>query len=115
MNSTIDTQLPISFTENAVKEIRHLRNSEDNINKGLRIGVEGGGCAGFSYILKFDSKTDNDNTYFIDEVEIYIDKTQEMYIYGTIIDFKQGLDNRGFIYENPNATSTCGCGTSFSA
>jgi iron-sulfur cluster assembly protein len=116
MNTTIDTTIPVSFTKAALEEIKHLYlNTENNKKSGLRIGVEGGGCAGFSYVLVFDNKQEHDNVYIVDGIQIYINKTQEMYLFGTTIDFKLGLDNRGFVYENPNATSTCGCGTSFSA
>lgn len=82
---------------------------------GLRVGVEGGGCAGFSYILDFDQRKENDDIYSVDSISVYIDRTQILYLYNSTIDFKTGLDNRGFIFNNPNATSTCGCGTSFSA
>lgn len=83
--------------------------------KALRLGVKGGGCAGFSYVLEFDTPKDNDNIYTIEGIDIIIDKAQEIYLWGTELDFRHGLDNRGFIFNNPNATSTCGCGTSFSA
>ena len=82
---------------------------------GLRLGVKGGGCSGFSYILDFDTKKENDAVFRIADIPLYIDKSQAIYLYDCEIDFKNGLDNRGFIFNNPNATSTCGCGTSFSA
>ncbi len=77
--------------------------------------MKGGRCAGFSYILDFDKATHEDNIYTVEDLTIAIHPAHEIYLYGVTIDFKKGLDNRGFIYENPNASSTCGCGTSFSA
>jgi len=116
MQTITETQIPVNITAAAMQEIHQLYLKENNReNKGLRIGVEGGGCAGFSYVLKFDTKTEHDQVYFLDDIEIYINKTEQMYLFGTSIDFKTGLENRGFVYENPNAKSTCGCGTSFSA
>ena len=114
----IDTvnKLPISLTQNAVQEILHLyKNGNYEAGFGLRIGLKGGGCAGFSYVLEFDAQKENDNVYSINSIPLYVDKLQELYLLDCEIDFKGGLDNRGFIFNNPNATSTCGCGTSFSA
>ena len=108
--------MPVSLTEGAVKEVQHLLRSL-NIPQGhgLRLGVKGGGCAGFSYIMGFDQPLETDNVYPVMDIQVIIDKSQELYLYGTELDFKQGLDNRGFIFNNPNASSTCGCGSSFSA
>lgn len=112
----ISTQYPISITPSAIKELNKLLEAEQsNDRKIIRIGVDGGGCAGFTYILKFDSTiTEADTIYEIEQLKIVINKAHEIYLQGTEIDFKSGLDNRGFIYNNPNANNTCGCGTSFS-
>lgn len=108
--------LPVILTTSALEEIRQLyRNSNLGPEYGLRLGVKGGGCAGFSYILDFDRPQPNDQIFELDGLKVFIDRAQEIYLYGTEIDFRNGLDNRGFIYNNPNATDTCGCGTSFSA
>jgi iron-sulfur cluster assembly protein len=116
MKTSTDNQLPLSLTENAVAEIRDLLEKGKYADEfGLRLGVKGGGCAGFSYILDFDTLKPNDHAYEIDGIKIFIDKSQEMYLHNCSIDFKKGLDNRGFAFDNPNATETCGCGTSFSA
>jgi iron-sulfur cluster assembly protein len=90
---------------------------EQNIPEGygLRVGVKGGGCSGFSYILGFDLKKEQDAEYHINELPVFINKTQAMYLIGMEIDWHEGLNNRGFIFNNPNADSTCGCGSSFSA
>jgi len=107
---------PVALTPGAIKEVKHLL-QELNVPEGhgLRLGVKGGGCSGFSYILGFDKPTEADNVYEVDTFIVMVDKSQEIYLYGTELDFRQGLDNRGFIFNNPNATSTCGCGSSFSA
>lgn len=114
--STVET-LPIQLTEGAIKEVQHLI-QELNVPQGhgLRLGVKGGGCSGYSYILGFDEAKETDNVYTVQEgLIVVVDKSQEIYLFGTVLDFKQGLDNRGFVFNNPNAESTCGCGSSFSA
>lgn len=107
---------PLNLTAGALTEFKRLM-EEKNIpeDHGLRVGVKGGGCAGFSYILGFDQRKERDNEYAIGGMKIFIDKAHEMYLAGIEIDYKDGLDARGFIFENPNATKTCGCGSSFSA
>lgn len=79
----------------------------------LRIGVKGGGCSGLSYVLGFDKPTSNDNDYETEGIRLVIDKAHELYLAGMEIDWQNGLNNRGFSFSNPNASSTCGCGTSF--
>jgi iron-sulfur cluster assembly protein len=104
----------ISLTPGAAKEIKRLITAENaGEGKYLRIGVKGGGCAGFSYIMEFDTKKDGDTLYDIDGINIIVDLTHELYLAGTEVDFQQGLNSRGFIYKNPNASKTCGCGESF--
>ncbi len=110
------TAMPVQLSDSALREIKDLlQKGNYPAGYGLRLGVKGGGCAGFSYILDFDKANANDKMYEAADIRIFIDPAQEIYLYGCKIDFKSGLDNRGFIFENPNATSTCGCGTSFSA
>jgi iron-sulfur cluster assembly protein len=82
---------------------------------GLRIGVKGGGCSGFSYILGFDVKKDNDEEYEVNGLKVFMEKAHTIYLLGMEIDWIEGLNNRGFSFNNPNASDTCGCGTSFSA
>ena len=116
MKTTTDNKIPVALSANAILEIKDLLNKGSyGPEYGLRLGVKGGGCAGFSYILDFDVKKDNDSNYEINDIPVFIDKSQEIYLYDCEIDFKRGLDNRGFIFNNPNASDTCGCGTSFSA
>ena len=116
MENTVINKLPVTLTENAINEVKDLlAKGSYGPDCGLRLGVKGGGCAGFSYILDFDTQKENDAVFEFDNTKLYIDKSQVVYLYDCEIDFKKGLDNRGFIFNNPNATSTCGCGTSFSA
>ena len=104
----------ISLTVGAVKEITRLIDDlKPEENKALRLGVKGGGCAGFTYILDFDTQKESDTIYNIEGITILVDPMHELYLAGTEIDFQQGLNSRGFIYKNPNASKTCGCGESF--
>ena len=107
---------PISLTESAVKEIKNII-SEKNIpaEYGLRVGVKGGGCSGLSYILGFYLQKETENIYQVGDNKIIMEKSHGMYLAGMEIDFVTGLNNRGFSFNNPNATKTCGCGTSFEA
>lgn len=113
MSTTIKS--PISFTEKALKEVKIIMNDK-SVPKdyGLRVGVQGGGCSGMSYMLGFDKVTDTDETFDFDGVTLIMDKKHGMYVMGMEVDFKDGLDARGFIFNNPNAAETCGCGDSFS-
>src|SRR5581483_5696762 len=93
----------ISLTEGAAREIRKLIAGENSgAGKFLRIGVKGGGCAGFTYIMEFDTKKDDDTLYNIDGINIIVNIAHELYLAGTEVDFQQGLNSRGFIYKNPN-------------
>lgn len=106
---------PVSFTEGAVKELKKLMDQQEiGPEFGLRVGVEGGGCSGMNYILGFDQKKEGDNEYFIDGLKVYMHKAHGLYLVGMQIDFQDGLNARGFTFNNPNAASTCGCGSSFS-
>ena len=108
------TQSPIAFTEGAINELKRLT-KEPGFDKSqiLRIGVKGGGCSGLSYVLGFDSKKENDNEYGFEGLSFVIDKAHELYLAGMEIDWQGGLNSRGFTFQNPNASKTCGCGTSF--
>lgn len=105
---------PVSFTPSAVAEITRLMNEEgfDRSNV-LRVGVKGGGCSGLSYILGFDQKQDSDEVYEADGISFVMNKAQGIYLMGMEIDWQGGLNSRGFTFTNPNASKTCGCGTSF--
>ena len=104
----------MKFTSGAIAEIKRLRSEPGfDTSNVLRVGVKGGGCSGLSYLLAFDKKTEKDNEYQVDGIPFVMDKAHEMYLAGMEIDWQNGLNNRGFIFSNPNASSTCGCGTSF--
>ena len=106
---------PVSFTEGAVKELLKLKDQQElGEDFGLRVGVEGGGCSGMTYILGFDQKKDGDQEYEINDIRVFMHKAHGLYLVGMQIDFQDGLNARGFTFNNPNAASTCGCGTSFS-
>ncbi len=107
---------PINLTAGAVKQLLRIRN-EQNVpeDHGLRVGVKGGGCSGFSYILGFDLQKDNDEVHEIAGLKVFMQKSHGIYLLGMEIDWLEGLNNRGFTFNNPNATESCGCGTSFSA
>lgn len=104
----------ISLTPGAAKEISSLLSQQNPADgKDLRLGVKGGGCAGFTYIFEFDAAKENDTVYNIDGIKILVDPMHDLYLAGTEIDFQQGLNSRGFLFKNPNASKTCGCGESF--
>ncbi len=106
----------VNLTEGAAKEVRRII-ADNKIPEGfvLRVGVTGGGCSGMSYALGFDQPKENDDRFVSQGVEIIVDRRHQMYLAGTQIDFMDGLQGRGFTFSNPNATKTCGCGSSFSA
>ena len=105
---------PVTFTAGAVAEIRKLISQEGFDNTQLlRIGVKGGGCSGMTYILGFEQKKENDNEFEIEGIRYIMDKSHEIYLHGMKIDWQDGLNNRGFSFINPNASTSCGCGTSF--
>ncbi|MCC6752793.1 MAG: iron-sulfur cluster assembly accessory protein [Saprospiraceae bacterium] len=107
---------PIRITETAIKALHRIR-EEQHIpeSHGLRIGVKGGGCSGFSYMLGFDLQQDKDQVYDIQGMRVFMEPAHALYLIGMEIDWIDGLNNRGFSFINPNARETCGCGQSFSA
>ncbi len=112
MNTTITT--PVTLTDGAVKELKKLMAQEDfDTTQVLRVGVKGGGCSGMTYILGFDKKQDTDQEFELNGIPCVMNKSHEIYLFGMMIDWQDGLNNRGFTFKNPNASSTCGCGTSF--
>ena len=112
MNTTAST--PVQFTTSAIQEIVRLMNEDGfDRSKSLRVGVKGGGCSGMTYILEFDEKRPNDNLFEIDSISFIMDKSHAIYLQGMEVNWEGGLNSRGFTFKNPNASSTCGCGTSF--
>jgi iron-sulfur cluster assembly protein len=106
----------INLTEGAVKQLKQII-VDQNIpaEYGLRVGIKGGGCSGFSYVLGFDEQKDKDDTFEVSGITVFMEKAHAIYLLGMEIDWVEGLNNRGFMFNNPNAADTCGCGTSFSA
>ncbi len=106
-------QTPVIFTPGAIAEIERLVAEGKGEGKKLRVGVKGGGCSGMTYVLDFDVPQANDIAFTLSGIDCIIDPAHEMYLFGMEIDWQNGLNNRGFTFKNPNASSTCGCGTSF--
>lgn len=105
---------PVTLTEGAVSELRRLISEPGfDTEQSLRVGVKGGGCSGMTYVLGFDQKQDGDDEFEIDGIGCIMTKAHEIYLMGMEIDFQGGLNTRGFTFTNPNASKTCGCGTSF--
>ncbi|HPG12137.1 MAG TPA: iron-sulfur cluster assembly accessory protein [Chitinophagaceae bacterium] len=108
------TSIPVKLTEGAIREIKKLMQADGfDTTQVLRVGVKGGGCSGMTYVLGFDQKEENDQTFMIEDIPCVMNKAHEIYLYGMEVDWEDGLNNRGFTFRNPNASSTCGCGTSF--
>lgn len=108
------TQSPVTFTTGALAEIKRLTEAPDfDATMRLRVGVKGGGCSGMTYVLGFDTPTEKDIVYEFEDLSFVMDKSHQIYLYGMQIDWQGGLNSRGFTFTNPNASSTCGCGTSF--
>jgi iron-sulfur cluster assembly protein len=118
MIDTIETTeaiIPVAFTTNAITELKRLLSSgEVAADAYLRIGVKGGGCAGMTYVMAFDKAEESDKHYEYEGIPMIMNRAHTMYLIGMEVDFEHGLNSRGFVFQNPNAKSTCGCGTSFS-
>ena len=108
--------MAVTLTENAAVEVKKVMDEQKMENMLLRIGVAGGGCSGFSYSLGFDKEysEEKDSKFEHHGISVVVDKKSELYLEGVTIDFYSGLDKRGFVFDNPNATKSCGCGSSFS-
>lgn len=110
--------MAIELTETAAREVKTIVEQQnlDETSTYLRVGVKGGGCSGFSYLLDLTEQTTSRDEHFEEHgVKIICDPKSYLYLDGTAIDFKDEIMGRGFVFKNPNATSTCGCGSSFSA
>jgi iron-sulfur cluster assembly accessory protein len=108
------TAAPVKLTNGAVAQIKKLMLANDfDHSKTLRIGVKGGGCSGMSYILGFDEKQATDEIFESDGLTYIMNPGHGIYLFGMEVDWQDGLNARGFTFTNPNASKTCGCGTSF--
>ena len=105
----------VQVTDRAHQEIRQIFDREaPQPGTGLRLGVIGGGCSGLSYEMEFDTLRDNDNVIECEGFQLFLDPKSSIYLKGITLDFQDGLKGKGFVFVNPNATNTCGCGESFS-
>jgi iron-sulfur cluster assembly protein len=112
METAIST--PVKLTSSAISEVKRLMAEPGfDATQLLRVGVKGGGCSGMTYILGFDAREPDDEVYDIDGVPVIMKTAHGIYLMGMEVDFQSGLNARGFVFNNPNASSTCGCGTSF--
>ena len=116
MNTMTEMPAPLNFTDNAAAKVKNLIEEEGNPELKLRVFVTGGGCSGFQYGFTFDEVTNEDDTALVkDGVTLLIDPMSYQYLVGAEIDYTEGLEGAQFVIQNPNATTTCGCGSSFSA
>ena len=114
MNAVAEMPAPLLFTDSAANKVRELIEEEGNNDLMLRVFVTGGGCSGFQYGFTFDEvKNDDDTAMEKNGVTLLIDAMSYQYLVGAEIDYQEGLEGSQFVIKNPNATSTCGCGSSF--
>jgi iron-sulfur cluster assembly protein len=106
----------IQLTEKAIGRIRQVFVKQGVEGGGLRLGVQGGGCSGMSYLIRFEPKQrPSDRVFDFEGVKVFVDPKSLIYLEGMTLDYKESLMQSGFVFENPNAKKSCGCGTSFSA
>lgn len=111
---TIAKQSPVQLTAGAIAELKRLMAEPGfDASQYLRVGVKGGGCSGLSYVLGFDAKEADDVIYDIEGIPVVMKQAHGIYLFGIEVNFEDGLNARGFTFRNPNASSTCGCGSSF--
>src|SRR6266540_6961683 len=106
---------PITLTPSAVTKVKEIMGQQNPVPAGLRVGVVGGGCSGFSYSMSFENASGMmDKVFDMGDLKVFVDATSVMYLNGCIVDYIETLEGAGFKFENPNVKSTCGCGSSFS-
>jgi iron-sulfur cluster assembly accessory protein len=105
---------PLNFTGNAIAKVKEIMAQQNPVPAGLRVGVVGGGCSGFSYSMSFENGAGMmDKTFDFDGLKVFVDATSIMYLKGVSVDYIETLEAAGFKFDNPNVKSTCGCGSSF--
>ncbi len=105
---------PLNFTDSAIAKVKEIMAQQNPIPAGLRVGVVGGGCSGFSYSMSFENGAGMmDKTFDFDGLKVFVDATSLMYLKGVSVDYIETLEAAGFKFDNPNVKSTCGCGSSF--
>ena len=106
---------PLSLTPVAITKVKEIMAQQNPVPAGLRVGVVGGGCSGFSYSMSFENGAGMmDKSFNFDDLKVFVDATSLMYLQGCVVDYVETLEGTGFKFENPNVKSTCGCGSSFS-
>jgi iron-sulfur cluster assembly accessory protein len=106
---------PLTLTAAAIAKVKEIMAQQTPVPAGLRVGVVGGGCSGFSYSMQFENGAGAmDKTFQYEDLKVFIDATSLMYLQGASVDYIETLEGAGFKFENPNVKSTCGCGSSFS-
>jgi iron-sulfur cluster assembly protein len=121
MEETTKTATPVSsegihVTEKAIAKIRSVMQKEGTPldQGGLRLGVQGGGCSGLSYVVRYEARAgERDHIFQFDDVRIFVDPKSFIYLHGMTVDYQETLMQQGFVFVNPNAAKSCGCGTSF--
>ena len=108
------TEKLVELTQSAQAEVKRLIAAEEKPNLGLRLGIKGGGCSGLSYVLDFTEQQEGDTIIEYEGFQVYLDRKSTIYLSGIRLDHQSGLAGRGFVFENPMASNTCGCGESFS-
>ena len=119
MSTAVFTPEPVKhdlvlITPQAQEEVQQLIASETRNGLGLRLGIKGGGCSGLSYVLELTELWDGDTVLEYDGFKVFLDRKSTIYLSGITLDYQSGLQGRGFVFQNPNDTNTCGCGESFS-
>jgi iron-sulfur cluster assembly accessory protein len=113
--TTPATNAPLTLTPAAIAKVKEIMAQQSPVPSGLRVGVVGGGCSGFSYSMQFENGAGAmDKTFDFGDLKVFIDATSLMYLQGASVDYVETLEGAGFKFENPNVKSTCGCGSSFS-
>jgi iron-sulfur cluster assembly accessory protein len=105
---------PVTLTPTAIAKVKEIMAQQDPVPAGLRVGVVGGGCSGFSYSMAFENSAGMmDKSFDFDGLKVFVDATSLMYLNGCVVDYVETLEGAGFKFENPNVKTTCGCGSSF--
>ncbi len=114
--TTPEVKTPVTLSATAIAKVKEIMAQQNPVPAGLRLGVVGGGCSGFSYSMSFENGPGAmDKVFEFDGLKVFVDATSVMYLGGAIVDYVETLEGSGFKFENPNVKSTCGCGSSFSA
>ena len=112
---SVAPKTPVNMTPTAVAKVKEIMAQQNPVPAGLRVGVVGGGCSGFSYSMSFESGAGMmDKVIDVEGLKVFVDATSMMYLQGVTVDYVETLEGAGFKFENPNVKSTCGCGSSFS-